>query len=566
MADRKSTTPQLAAFLLCTTATSVFAQRPGGMPSSPVIESPQPALNSSTTTTPTLKVKSNLTIEDVTVMDAKGKPVHGLTQGDFTVREDGKPQRIMSFQEYGTEIPSAQSAPPVLPPNFYTNAQPSASTRAINILLLDTLSVGLTGQAYVREKTMSYLKSMPPGTEIAIFELGLDSLRMLHGFTTDRESLEAAVHSYSPDMALNPQGVMLDMGVCRILNARSRATTGGLDAIATAVSGMPGRKNLIWFSIGLQQITDYAFMVSTLPCLEDLRPELQRSYARLNAAQVAVYPIDPHGLGGGDPTESLGEFGMDRNSHSTFFSMQEIAANTGGMAYHNRNDIDAAMGEAIANGSDYYSLSYVPPPSKYDGKYHSVEVKVDRPGLNLQYREGYTEVDLAKRLPIDKAGKDAPARNSSFRAAVDLALVPSTALTFVLHVTPSTAPAKPGEPPVAGMLHPKLKDKPLVRYVLLYEIPPSEATLLDGPNRTRTASLELDAVAYGEDGVKLNVVRDTVNFTLKPDQVEYFTKNPVVIPLQLDLPPGQISLHAGVLDVNSQKWGTLEIPHATSVK
>jgi len=508
-----------------------------------------------------LKVQTNLTIEDVTVTDAKGKPVYGLTQADFTVKEDGKPQPIKNFQEYGTEIPSAQPAPPALPPNVYTNAQPPASTtRAINILLLDTVSVGLGGQAYVREKAMNYLKSMPPGTEVAVFELGLDNLHMLHGFTTDHESLEAVVHSYQPDMALNPQGLRWGVQVCRVLNARSRATTGGLDAIAAAVSAMPGRKNLIWFSVGLQQITDYASMVNGLPCLEDLRPELQRSYARLNAAQVAVYPIDPHGLGEGDPAESLGELGMDRNGHSTFFSMQDIAANTGGMAYHMRNDIDAAMGEAIANGSDYYSLSYVPPPSKYDGKYHSVEVKVDRPGLKLQYREGYTAVNLAKPLPVDKAGKGAPDPDSGFQAAVDLALVPSTELVFDLRVTPSTSPAKPGDPAVAGMLNPKLKDKPLVRYVLLYEVPPGEATLLDGPNGTRKASLEFDAVAYGEDGVKLNVVRDTVNFTLKPDAVEHFTKNPVVIPLQLDLPPGKVSLHAGVLDVNSQKMGTLEIP------
>jgi hypothetical protein len=57
--------------------------------------------------------------------------------------------------------------------------------------------------------------------------------------------------------------------------------------------------------------------------------------------------------------------------------MQEIAGNTGGKAYYDRNDLDAAIGEAIDNGAHSYSLSYVPPSSNY-GKYHKIEIAVDR--------------------------------------------------------------------------------------------------------------------------------------------------------------------------------------------
>ena len=110
--------------------------------------------------------------------------------------------------------------------------------------------------------------------------------------------------------------------------------------------------------------------------------------------------------------------------------MQDMAASTGGIAYYNRNDIDAAMGEAIATGADYYSLSYVPPPSKYDGKYHKIEVKVDRPGLHLQYREGYTAIDLAKPLPEKKDAKNAPAPDSDFHTAIDHSMIPATGLAL----------------------------------------------------------------------------------------------------------------------------------------
>jgi hypothetical protein len=239
-------------------------------------------------------------------------------------------------------------------------------------------------------------------------------------------------------------------------------------------------------------------------------------------------------------------------------SLLDVADNTGGKAYYDRNDLDAAIGEAIDSGAHSYSLSYVPPSSKY-GKYHKVEIAVERPGLHLQYREHYTTVDLSKPLVEKKDAKNAPSPDSDFHAAVDRSMIPSTGLLFYLRITPSPAAAKPGDPAVAGTLNPKLKGKPLLRYALTYEMPPGEVTLVDGPDGTRKGSLEFDAVAYGEDGEKLNVVREVETFPIKANEVEHFVKNPVVMPIQIDLPPGKVDLHVGVLDVSSQKMGTLEI-------
>jgi hypothetical protein len=73
-----------------------------------------------------IKVTSRLTLVDVTATDSKGKPVHGLVQTDFSVKEDGKPQAIRNFEEYGTEKPAAPAAVPQLPPDVYTNIQPPA--------------------------------------------------------------------------------------------------------------------------------------------------------------------------------------------------------------------------------------------------------------------------------------------------------------------------------------------------------------------------------------------------------------------------------------------------------
>ena len=76
---------------------------------------------------------------------------------------------------------------------------------------------------------------------------------------------------------------------------------------------------------------------------------------------------------------------------------------------------------------------------------------------------------------------------------------------------------------------------------------------------TRKGSVEFDIVVYGEDGTKLNVLRQTANVTLKQQEVADFQAKPFEVPLQLDLPPGKLFVRVGALDVLSGKAGTLEV-------
>ena len=70
----------------------------------------QPAAAPSSAIT-TLRVDTKLTIVDVTVSDKNGNPVHGLKQSDFVIKEDGKPQPIRNFDEFGTAVPPHKWAP-----------------------------------------------------------------------------------------------------------------------------------------------------------------------------------------------------------------------------------------------------------------------------------------------------------------------------------------------------------------------------------------------------------------------------------------------------------------------
>ncbi len=554
-------------------ASSAIAQTPSAQ---------QPATPPSTGVT-TLKVVTQLTVEDVTVTDAKGKPVHGLTRSDFTIKEDGKLQTIRDFNEYGTEILSALPALPPLPPGIYSNQQPSApTTSAVNILLMDDVTTGLVGGLamapgnlmYAKQNSMRYLKTLPPGTQVAILKLA-NGLHVVQGFTSDRDVMLAAINSisYKPVAGTYLRSPARIEEACAVANTQSRMALDALNGAAAFLSGINGRKNLIWFTPGIPWLTNYIAFVN-VPCLDDYTTELHKAYGLLTAAQVALYPIDPRGLfnnpgmGAANPdirAVRLEAFG--NNMASEQISLQDMAKATGGLAYYNRNDLDAAVGEAIATGADYYSLSYVPPVSKYDGKYHTIDVKVDRPGLHLQYREGYTSVDLAKLpKPAEKSpAKTVPSPVSEFHTAMGHGVPDSTQLLFDVRVVPSTTPPKPTDSPVMGSLNPALKGKPLVRYDFLYALPADQITLVgDGPNGMRNGSVEFVVAAYDAEGKMLNVLSKTAILALKADEVSRFMQRPFQVPLQFDLPLGKIFIRVGALDIPSGKIGTLEIPQTVT--
>jgi hypothetical protein len=153
---------------------------------------------------PTLKVSTRLTLVDVTVTDSKGHPVHGLTQSDFTVKEDGKPQSIKNFETFGSENPSKKTSVPQLPPDVYSNATASRpNTQAVNVLLFDQVSTGISYGLLpeqrilkdAKEASAQYLKTMPAGMRVAVLQVDGSGLHMVQGFTSDRDLLLTAVNS-----------------------------------------------------------------------------------------------------------------------------------------------------------------------------------------------------------------------------------------------------------------------------------------------------------------------------------------------------------------------------------
>jgi len=280
---------------------------------------------------PTLKVSSRAVLVDVLVTDKNGNPVKGLKQGDFTVLEDGKPQSLAYFEEHTAEDLARRSQPlefPSLPPNVFSNYSPLPTPPAVNVLLLDALNTPMDDQIWLRRSAQNYLKTLKPGTRLAIFVMGM-RLSFVEGFSDDPALLsmalgyrkydkaEAAVMLQtmgelnalnsiialmvaqenqgpnSPVPAVSPESVAAFQNFLHETryaqdNDREFKTLGDLNQLATFLGGFPGRKNVIWLS-GAFPLELFG---QTQMRFDDA---IKTTINLLSAARVAIYPVDARG-------------------------------------------------------------------------------------------------------------------------------------------------------------------------------------------------------------------------------------------------------------------------------
>src|ERR1700685_1008444 len=133
------------------------------------LESQTPVPDSRNAVT-TVQAKVRVVLVDVVVTKGKGDAVTGLHKEDFEVFEDGKPQTIASFAEHQGAPPTQIKLPP-MPPNVYTNYPLTQTADSVNVLLLDALNTPTRDQTYVHSEMIKYLRTIPPGTRVAIFTL-----------------------------------------------------------------------------------------------------------------------------------------------------------------------------------------------------------------------------------------------------------------------------------------------------------------------------------------------------------------------------------------------------------
>jgi VWFA-related protein len=558
---------------------------------------------------PVFKATTHEVVVDVVATKTDGDPVLGLGKQDFEIRENGKPQVIDFFEAHTKGDLAAEKQPvmPEMPAGARTNVPPAPPGDAVNMLLIDTLNTDMQDQEYVHREVLAFFAKMQPGTRMAIFVLG-SKLTCLQGFTSDTSTLLAALKDQRSGLK-NEKSSLLhtrsdragdEDALAMLLTMRASgvavqgfkealANAGGSDAGARAsmtfealmylghyLSGVPGRKNLIWFAGSFPLVifptADQLAHRKQHPGVPGYVERVKMTADLFTVSQIAVYPISAEGLMtehigeadsagpgvaggvghlGSAPDVGLSPYNAAANERAnTIRAMEQLAASTGGKAYYNSNDLNAALRHAVDDGANYYTIGYSPADRKMDGSYRQIEIKLVHGKSKLAYRQGYN----ADAGSVIAAQSDV----DPLKPLLQLGLPGATGILYGVHAGLATVQPSPGEAR-AGQ-NQNLKGT-VARYTVNFFIRGQDLIPDQERQGERRAKFLLGLKAYDDTGNALNWQANEETVDIEPEQLGLIRKNGIPVHLDIDVPTaGAIHLVTAVYDQDSGMAGTLEIP------
>ncbi len=372
---------RLLGLVLCVSAcTLIRAQAPQGSQDSPQ---------------ETLSVTSRLVVLDVVVLDHSGKPVTNLDRSLFSITEDKLPQTIRDF-----DAPSGHLMPVSNDAVVHSVADlPKIGQAPVNVLVFDEVDTPFHQLAYARQMMEKYLKAQPAVLPVPTLFVAAGYSRMvvLHDYTQSRADLLESVQKHTADLDFTQIVNTLNGGAGGSENGLVK-TLGAMLQIAQSVTGIPGRKNVIWVGTGYNKAYDLTNISEKDH--DKVVAAIKNVTDKMLQARVTLYIIDPGGpLKADDVTDqtldpsnvtsagsNIGDFG----NFSDNMSMNKFADNTGGRVIGGRNDLDAQVAQVSQEGTEYYTMSYIPTgESDAAQPFRKIHVTVNVPGLRVITREGY---------------------------------------------------------------------------------------------------------------------------------------------------------------------------------
>ncbi|WP_156993510.1 VWA domain-containing protein [Terriglobus sp. TAA 43] len=547
------------------------------------------------TDTPTLKTAARLVLVDVVVTDHNGKVVHGLKATDFRLTEDNAPQVPRNFEEHVAGS-SDQVARIQMPPGMFTNFTTTPPDNVTNILLIDRLNTDQIDQVHLHRQLVTFLKGATNGTRIGIFVLG-SQLSMLQGPITDLTKLRAVMQSArTRETILKPDQLhdsfadqMENMGAspavvaslrqfeaqtnANQLDLRVKLTLAAMNQLGRYLSGLPGRKNLVWLSGSFPlnvfpssiQLPDNPFVT-----MANYESELRKTTSLLAQAQVAVYPVGAAGLRVSPVFEAENNKSYANRLHSSQPSraaidnsdfqativaendtMNQMAESTGGRAFHDTNGLAEAVASALTDGADYYTLTYTPTNTKTDGGYRKIKLQLANSAYTLRYRRGYfaSSTNVAAQTSAAMLGATSLGAPEPTEIFLKSAVFPASA------GNPEEAEAAPHNLLAANVAG------PFQRYTIDTIVNPTDLAFEHGDDDNVRASFDVAVLVYSAEGVLMNHLINQLHASATQQELQKDMQQGIQFHEEISVPAkGDYFLRIVVHDVATDKMGAIEVP------
>jgi VWFA-related protein len=505
----------------------------------------------------TFHAQTELVLVNVTVRDKSGNLVRNLKPGDFTILEDNKPQKVISFDIENTDAVPAQNVAQAkalsgenAAPSAAPGAAPLANTsaefkdRRLIVFFFDLSAMEPDESNHAVNAAVHYLDTqMAPADLVAIVSLG-NSLQVNQDFTDDHDLLKNELLAFNtgsgqgfeegstgstegtPDTA---QSFTADDTEYNIFNTDRRLEA--LRSVAERLARVQQKKSLIYFSSGMDRTG-----------IEN-QSELRAATNAAVRANMAIYSMDMRGLQamvpggeaqnaslrGTSPYSGQSMISALKSNFTTQETLVTLASDTGGRAFLDANDFSKVFKGVQHDTSMYYLLGYHSANPARDGRYRRITVKVNIPGAKIDYRRGYY-------APADyrHSTKDDKERQLEEQLASDL---PATDLPLYL-----------------GAAYFRLDGTRFSVPVSLV-VPGSEIPFARSSDRDK-ATLDVIGLITDKDHRPVTTVRDTIKLAV--DTAANVKRKNVQYNTALTLPPGTYHLKFVVRENQTGRMGSFE--------
>ena len=361
-----------------------------------------------------LSVNANIVLTNVIVRDKKtGAVVKGLKESDFTITEDKKPQRVISFDYQNvdeaavlaekTTAGGKASVADLLNGNFGASSAQLKDHRLI-VIFFDLSSMQDEDIDRAVDAADAYVnKQMQPADLVALVSMST-GLSMDQDFTSDKSALLRGLAKYngtdetgftngttgSTDGTSDDTAAFAaDDTEYNSLNTDRELLA--IRAISKSLERVDQRKSMLYFSGGI-----------TRNGIEN-QASLRAATNEAAKANLAIYSVDARGLQALPPVGDASKGSLRGNSaysgaaataqFSANFGSQEtlstLSTDTGGKAFFDSNDFSPAFQQVQHDTEAYYILGFRSTNQRRDGSYRHLTIKVNRNDVKIEYRPGY---------------------------------------------------------------------------------------------------------------------------------------------------------------------------------